>query len=143
MSLEPRTSSLRLVLSAFIFALLTSSLWAAEKSSTKYVVLNVTGQDGKVFHIAKEDKEKDDYRKSLEQEYQKARQAYQDEKKAHQKENPGKKFIPIPSAVCPNMKKTTLEKVLKSLETLEPRIQLSDEVMKKARVPLQRMIDMK
>jgi quinolinate synthase len=60
-----------------------------------------------------------------------------------EKENPGKKFIPIPSAVCPNMKKTTLEKVLKSLETLEPKIQLSDEVMKKARVPLQRMIDMK
>ena len=40
-----------------------------------------------------------------------------------EKENPGKKFYPIPSAVCPNMKKTTLEKVLKSMETLEPKIQ--------------------
>jgi len=60
-----------------------------------------------------------------------------------EKENPGKKFYPIPSAVCPNMKKTTLEKVLKSLETLEPKIQLSETIMRKARVPLQRMIDMK
>jgi quinolinate synthase len=40
------------------------------------------------------------------------------------------------------MKKTTLEKVLKSLETLEPKIQLSETIMRKARVPLQRMIDM-
>ncbi len=59
-----------------------------------------------------------------------------------EKENPGKKFYPIPSAVCPNMKKTTLEKVLKSLETLEPKTQLSETIMRKARVPLQRMIDM-
>jgi len=58
-----------------------------------------------------------------------------------EKENPGKKFYPIPSAVCPNMKKTTIEKVLKSLETLEPKIHLSEEIMRKARVPLQRMID--
>jgi quinolinate synthase len=59
-----------------------------------------------------------------------------------EKENPGKKFYPIPSAVCPNMKKTTIEKVLKSLETLEPKIHLSEEIMRKARVPLQRMIDL-
>jgi quinolinate synthase len=58
-----------------------------------------------------------------------------------EKENPGKKFYPVPSAICPNMKKTTLEKVLKSLETLEPKITLSDEIMQKARLPLQRMMD--
>jgi quinolinate synthase len=58
-----------------------------------------------------------------------------------EKENPEKKFYPIPSAVCPNMKKTTLEKVLKSMETLEPKIHLSEEIMRKARIPLQRMID--
>jgi quinolinate synthase len=40
------------------------------------------------------------------------------------------------------MKKTTLEKVLKSLETLEPKIELSDEIMQKARIPLQRMMEM-
>ena len=60
-----------------------------------------------------------------------------------EKENPGKKFYPIPSAVCPNMKKTTLEKVLKSLETLEPKIQLSKSIMRKARIPLQRMIELR
>jgi quinolinate synthase len=60
-----------------------------------------------------------------------------------EKENPGKTFIPIPSAICPNMKKTTLEKVLKSLMTLEPKIELSDDIMQKARVPLQRMMDVK
>jgi quinolinate synthase len=60
-----------------------------------------------------------------------------------EKENPGKKFYPIPSAVCPNMKKTTLEKLLKSLQTLEPKIHLSDEIMRKARIPLQRMMDLK
>jgi quinolinate synthase len=59
------------------------------------------------------------------------------------KEAPEKTFYPVPTAVCPNMKKTTLEKVLKSLETLEPKIQLSDDIMRKARIPLQRMIDMK
>jgi len=59
-----------------------------------------------------------------------------------EKENPGKKFYPVPTAICPNMKKTTLEKVLKSMETLEPKINLSDEIMQKARVPLQRMMEM-
>jgi len=58
-----------------------------------------------------------------------------------EKENPGKKFYPVPTAICPNMKKTTLEKVLKSMETLEPKINLSDEIMQKARVPLQRMME--
>jgi quinolinate synthase len=58
-----------------------------------------------------------------------------------EKENPGKKFIPVPSAVCPNMKKTTLEKVLKSMQSLEPTIELSDEIMQKAKKPLQRMMD--
>jgi quinolinate synthase len=60
-----------------------------------------------------------------------------------EKENPGKKFYPVPSAICPNMKKTTLEKVLKSLETLEPKIELSEEIIQKARIPLQRMMDMR
>ena len=57
------------------------------------------------------------------------------------KEIPDKTFYPLKSAVCPNMKKNNLEKVLNSLETLEPKIRLSDEIMKKAKKPLQRMMD--
>ena len=57
------------------------------------------------------------------------------------KENPKKDFHPIKSAICPNMKKITLEKVLNSLETLEPKIKLPDKIMEKAKKPLQRMID--
>ena len=57
------------------------------------------------------------------------------------KENPDKTFFPIKTAICPNMKKITLEKVLNSLETLEPKIEISDEIMKKAIKPLQRMME--
>ncbi len=57
------------------------------------------------------------------------------------KENPKKEFYPIKYAVCQNMKKITLDKVLKSLETLEPKITLSDELMQNAKKPLQRMMD--
>jgi len=57
------------------------------------------------------------------------------------KENPDKNFYPIKSAICPNMKKINLEKILNSLETLEPKIRLSDEIMKKAKKPLQRMME--
>jgi len=55
-------------------------------------------------------------------------------------ENPKKEFYPVKSAVCKNMKKITAEKVLKSLKTLEPTINLSDEIMKKAKKPLQKMM---
>ena len=58
------------------------------------------------------------------------------------KENPDKIFYPLKSAVCPNMKKITLRKVLKSVESLEPKIELSQDIMKKAKLPLQRMMDM-
>jgi len=57
------------------------------------------------------------------------------------KENPDKEFYPIESAVCPNMKKINLEKILNSLTTLEPEIKLTSDIMKKARLPLQRMMD--
>ena len=56
-------------------------------------------------------------------------------------ENPEKEFYPIKSAICPNMKKITLEKVLNSLETLEPKVILPDITMQKAKKPLQRMMN--
>jgi quinolinate synthase len=57
------------------------------------------------------------------------------------KENPDKSFYQIKSAICPNMKKITLEKVLNSLKTLEPKIKLSKEIIQKAKKPLQKMMD--
>ena len=57
------------------------------------------------------------------------------------KENPDKLFYPIETAICPNMKTITLEKVLNSLGSLEPKIELSNEIIKKAKKPLQRMME--
>lgn len=57
------------------------------------------------------------------------------------KENPDKQFYPIKSAICPNMKKNNLDKVLKSLESLEPKIELPEEIIEKAEKPLQRMMN--
>lgn len=57
------------------------------------------------------------------------------------KENPSKKFYPLKNAICPNMKKITIEDVLKSLETLTPEVILSKDIIKKARRPLQRMME--
>ena len=56
------------------------------------------------------------------------------------KENPNKIFYSIPNAICPNMKKITLEDTLNALKTLTPEVNLSDEVIKKAKSPLDRMV---
>jgi quinolinate synthase len=56
------------------------------------------------------------------------------------KENPDKVFYSIPDAICPNMKKITLQDTLNALKTLEPKVVLSDEVIKKAKAPLDRMV---
>ena len=39
------------------------------------------------------------------------------------------------------MKKLTLQKILTSLETMKPRVELSDDIIKKASLPLQKMVD--
>jgi quinolinate synthase len=60
------------------------------------------------------------------------------------KENPGKMFYPVSErASCPNMKLTTLEKVLWSLEEMGFEITVLPDIMNKARTCLQRMIDYK
>ncbi len=56
------------------------------------------------------------------------------------RENPAKTFHAIPDALCPNMKKITLENLLEALKNLEPRVELSQEVIEKARAPLDRMV---
>ena len=60
------------------------------------------------------------------------------------KENPGKTFYPVSErASCPNMKLTTLEKILWSLEEMEHEVTVPPDIMRKARKSLQRMIDYK
>jgi quinolinate synthase len=69
----------------------------------------------------------------------------------HQMEKaaPHKTFIGTPGGdgncncnMCPYMALNTLEKLYVALRDLKPQIILSDEIMAKARVPLQRMLDM-
>ncbi len=57
------------------------------------------------------------------------------------KENPKKRFLPASErAVCPNMKKINLEKILWSLEELSPYIKVSEETRLKAKLAVDRMI---
>ncbi|MDH7601205.1 MAG: quinolinate synthase NadA [Armatimonadota bacterium] len=57
------------------------------------------------------------------------------------KENPSKVFYnPSPVNVCPNMKKITLEKVLWSLEDMQPAIELPEDVIVRARSAIEKMI---
>jgi len=58
-----------------------------------------------------------------------------------QKENPSKKFYPATAlAVCPNMKRTTLEKVLRSLEDEGTLITVPKETASKAKLAIDRML---
>lgn len=58
------------------------------------------------------------------------------------KENPGKSFYAVSErAVCPNMKLTTLEKVLWSLEEMGYEVAVPDHIVVQARMCLQRMLD--
>jgi len=56
------------------------------------------------------------------------------------KEAPGKRFFSIPGMVCPNMKRTDLAAVLASLKDMKHEIILPEEVMRRARMPLERMM---
>jgi len=57
------------------------------------------------------------------------------------RENPGKEFIlPTARLICPNMKLTSLEDVLKSLQTMSPEITVSEDIRAKAKITLDRML---
>lgn len=59
-----------------------------------------------------------------------------------EKDNPKKKFyLASDSMVCPNMKKISLEKIKKSLETLEPRVIVPAEMREKAVGSLTKMLE--
>ena len=57
------------------------------------------------------------------------------------KENPGKRFYPASDvAVCPNMKRITLEKILWALEEMANRVTVPDPIAPKARTSIERML---
>lgn len=57
------------------------------------------------------------------------------------KENPDKEFIlPSPVLICPNMKLTSLEDVLRSLQTMSPEITVPADIRERARTALDRML---
>ena len=60
------------------------------------------------------------------------------------KENPGKRFYPASeAAVCPNMKRNTLEKVLWSLTDMKPEIKVPTEIQIKARSAVDKMLEIR
>jgi quinolinate synthase len=65
-----------------------------------------------------------------------------------QKAAPDKTFIPAPPEAncacneCPHMKKNTLEKVYLSLRDLEPRLEMDEALIRAARVPIDRMLEL-
>ncbi len=56
------------------------------------------------------------------------------------KEAPGKVLYEVPNATCPNMREISLEDVRDSLVKGQHRIELPADIIRKARVPLERMI---
>jgi quinolinate synthase len=61
------------------------------------------------------------------------------------KECPGKRFIPVPVEncrcnECKFMKMNTLEKLYDCMARLQPRVELSADIMQRARLPIERML---
>lgn len=57
--------------------------------------------------------------------------------------HPDKEFIPVSVAVCPNMKKVTLQKVRDTLRDLSGEVIIPPEQLEAARLPLERMVAIK
>ncbi len=58
-----------------------------------------------------------------------------------QKENPDKKFFAVsPRAICPNMKRITLPKIMWVLEEMAPRITVPEDIRLRAKATLDRML---
>jgi quinolinate synthase len=61
-----------------------------------------------------------------------------------EKENPSKKFYPLSEkAICQNMKKTNLEKVLNALQTLQPRVMVQEDIARRAKRSIEGMLAIK
>jgi quinolinate synthase len=60
-----------------------------------------------------------------------------------EKENPGKRFYPVKdNAICSNMKKITLEKVLISVENMEPKVEVSADISRRAKGAIEKMVSL-
>ena len=65
-----------------------------------------------------------------------------------EKLNSQKKYIPLANTEgcacneCPYMRLNTLDKMIQALETLQPEIILDDNIMKQAKKPLVRMLEL-
>jgi quinolinate synthase len=58
------------------------------------------------------------------------------------KDNPKKEFYPASErAVCPNMKRTTQEKIIFALEELKEEVRVPDEIRKRAKRSIDRMLE--
>ena len=58
------------------------------------------------------------------------------------KELPEKTFYEIPHAICDDMKKVTLERVYEVMRTLSTAMEHPEDVVKRARAPLERMLEL-
>ncbi len=57
------------------------------------------------------------------------------------KENPEKRYIPATEqAICPDMKLITLEKILRALEEMSPRVKVPEDIRIRAKVAVDRML---
>jgi len=60
-----------------------------------------------------------------------------------EKENPGIRFYPVKdNAICSNMKKITLEKVLISMENMAPKVEVSADISRRAKGAIEKMVSL-
>jgi len=60
------------------------------------------------------------------------------------KDNPNKKFFPASQlAICPNMKRNNLERILWSLEEMETEVKVPDDIRKRAKKAIDKMLQIK
>jgi quinolinate synthase len=52
-------------------------------------------------------------------------------------------FHVLPPGICPNMKRITLVDIVRSLETMETKIELDQDTIERARIPVDLMLDLK
>jgi len=58
------------------------------------------------------------------------------------KDNPSKEFYPaLERAVCPNMKRTTQEKIVLALEEMREEVRVSDDIRRRAKKSIDRMLE--